>query len=180
MDALRYLMVAVVVGLTACAPTRQLINLTPAIAADGAAATADLSITLQVQDERSDPLLGRRGDITLYTEQNVAQLLHDALVPALAARRIQVTAGAGPRSLTVLIKSLKLESASGKWTAKAELGSGAQNGNAQYKANYRVEKDKKSLLNPGPGEVERVLNELLNEALLKLVNDAGLVAFLSK
>lgn len=180
MFGLRMMMVVLVLGLAGCAPTRQVINLTPVIPANGAAATADLSIALQVQDERSDPLLGRRGDITLYTEQNVAQLLHNALVPAWAARRIQVVAGENPRTLTVLIKSLKLESASGIWTAKAELGSAAQNGSAQYKANYRMEKDKKGLLNPGPGEVERVLNELLNDALLKLVNDAGLVAFLSK
>lgn len=177
---MRTAIVVVMLGLTACAPTRQMVNLSPQIPAGGASAAAQVNIALQVQDERSDAVLGRRGDTTLYTEQDVSQVLHDALVPALAARRIQIATGESGRTLTVLIKSLKLESASGVWTAKAELGSVARNGGAEYKANYRVEKDKKALLNPGAREVERVLNELLDNALLKLVNDSGLVEFLSK
>lgn len=176
----RIVMIAAVMALAACAPTRQMVNLAPQIPQAEASVNPELNIALQVEDVRGDPRLGQRGDVALYTQQDVSYLLHEALAPALAARRIQIVAGENPRTLTVLIKSLKLESAGGHWTAEAELGSVAHNGMAQYKANYRVEKDKKTLLNPGAREAEQILNELLNNALQKLVNDAGLVAFLSK
>lgn len=177
---MRTVFVAIVVGLAACAPTRQAVNLSPQLPEGGTLAPVAVNAALQVQDERSEAMLGRRGETTLYTEQNVSQVLHEALVPALAARRIQVVTSQSDRTLTVVVKSLKLESGSGVWTAKAELASVARNGNAQYKANYRVEKDKKALLNPGAREVENVLNDVLSNALLKLVNDVGLVEFLSK
>lgn len=176
----RLAFLSLVLLLTACAPTRQLVSISPNVAAPEQAAATSLVISLTVEDERGDPLLGNRGDVILYTNQDIKALLQNTLTSAFAARRVQVVAGESSRTLTVLIKSLKLEAGGGIWTAKAELATVAKNGSSEYKANYRMEKDKKGLLNPGAQEVEQILNELLNDALAKLVNDANLMAFLNK
>jgi uncharacterized lipoprotein YajG len=180
MHGVKLAIVALSLAFAACAPTRQVINFQPQVPAAGATPSTSASLTLSVRDERGDPRLGKRAEVVLLTEQDLTELLRSTLQQALQERGYAVETTASSRSLVVAIRALEMNAAGGKWQAKAELASIGKNGSSDYKASYRVEREKTGILNPGPKETEDTLNELLNESVAKLLADGDLLDFLAK
>lgn len=171
---------ALVMGLAACAPSRHLITLAPQTPAATSQASGVHSISVHVADGRESATIGKRGDAVLYTEQDVPALLHKTVSDGLAQRGFTVGAAPGSNNLFLTLSSLTFEAGGGKWVAKTEVSARAVRSGGEYKANYRIERDKQAVLTPGAKESEEIINEALSAVLSKLFNDQDLLTFLSQ
>lgn len=172
----------IVVLTSACAPSRFYISLAPQPPAAPAVTAVAIPVVVSVEDARSNPAFGKRGDADLLSNQDIPTVLRTALVTNLQQRGYSVrdTADADTVGITITVRTLTLNAQMNKWDAKAELGARVNKGMSDYKGNYAVEKEGKVVLTPSVKDSETWMNETLNEALAKMFSDGNFMKFLAQ
>lgn len=176
------LTIAALIILSGCAPSRFYLNLTPQPPVAQNVISQAIPVTVTILDARSNTAFGKRGDADLLSNQDLPGVLRAALATHLQQRGYAVrdAADTDTANLTVSIRTLAINAQMNKWDAKVDLAAHVTKANAEYKANYAVEKEGKVVLTPSAKDSETWLNQTLNEALAKMFSDGSLLKFLGQ
>ena len=153
----------------------------------------NVSVSVQVSDERVSKSLGRRGSgygpaAEISSTENLADIVNDQLVSGLRKKGFNAVSAkndAGTNAkLLIEIRLLEYSTSMGFWTGgvhiKGAVKALAQKNNKAFDQIYRVEKEERVVVVPTAETNSEWLNQTLTELLTQVLQDANLVNFLAQ
>ena len=171
-----------------CALSPQKVVLDPELQVSSSSFGEGVNITLVVKDERASNELGRRGMgmAKIDIEQNLANLIREKVTSGLERKGFTIVNSKENSSKTLVIelRALDYKTSVGFWTGGVHitgaLKAESTSESSDYSEFYRVESEKRVMLNPTAKENQRLLNEGLTDLLRKLFEDKELFDFLGQ
>ena len=173
-----------------CALSPQTVALTPFINVASHPVGRDRKLALEVVDMRPSPAFGTRGGVydtaEITPRANVAQVVRQALAERLTASQFVVTAPnpGAPISMRVEILGI-FYTASGK-PMITEVRAGAtvraitRNGKRTLTSQYEAKSVRQTVGAPSEAENETILNEVLAQALQRMMQDNSIWELLAQ
>ena len=179
-----------IVGLlvSGCAFNPQTATLDPDVFVQASEMGKGQTVALRVVDDRTSEEIGRRGMgmAKISVEQNLSQLIEEELTLGLEKKGFSVVEydADAPRRLIVELRSIEYETSIGFWTGgvhiKGALKAEAEVGDQEYSEFYRIENERRVLVNPTAEGNEKMINQGLTDLLNELFEDNDLFKFLAK
>lgn len=177
--------------LSGCAFTPQKANIKPSVVVSSSAEGHGLEVMVRVNDERPSKSLGRRGSglgaaAEITAAQDIAVITQNEIIAGLRKKGFGATdseTGAKAK-LTVEVRLLEYTTSQGFWTGgvhiKGALKAIASKDGRSYEKMYRSEKEERIVVVPTAATNERWINDALSDVLTQLLEDNGLMMFLSQ
>ena len=177
--------------LTGCAFTPQKANIAPTVSVMSSSEGNGVGVAVQVTDERPSKSLGRRGAAygaaaEITAAQDVAMIVQNEIIAGLSKKGFAAAKGdPGARAkLMVEVRLLEYSTSQGFWTGgvhiKGALKAVASKDGKSYEKMYRSEKEERIVVVPTAEKNEKWINDALSDVLTQLLDDKGLVMFLSQ
>lgn len=173
-----------------CALSPQTLNIRPMLDAATPSLGRGRALSLEVVDARAQPaVFGTRGGIyqtaTVGPRNDVAAAVQQALAERLAAAGfVPVAVQPGARALRVELLRIDYhasgEPAVGEVRAACEVRASVSNTGASYSGNYRASSVRQVVGSPGVEENEKIVNEIIAQALQRMLADRGLLDTLAR
>ena len=187
--ALLFLVLTIAIG-CGCAYTTQTATLRPDFTVAQATLGNGAEVLVSAVDERPQQEFGRRGTgmvrgAAIHSNQDIERVFSDAVSDGLTELGFRpVRKGSAARSLKVEIRQIDYETSTGFWTGgvhtHAAIKVFARNGEERIERFYRSSEEDRVLFVPGAGSNEEMINAVVNEVLIQLFADYGLIELLAK
>ena len=183
--------IAVLLASAGCAFNPQTANITPTVSVMSSSDGKGVSVAVRVSDERPSKSLGRRGTgygaaAEITAAQNIAAVVQKEIVAGLNKKGFAAMDGEGKANarLSVEVRLLEYSTSQGFWTGgvnvKGALKAVATRNGQTYEKMYRTDKEERVVVVPTAETNEKWINDALSEVLRQLLDDSGLVMFLTK
>jgi uncharacterized lipoprotein YajG len=179
-------------GLSACAYVPQTARLEPNVNIAESNEGNGAAVSVKVIDERPDNVIGHRGAAALAKgaainiTQDLETLVQTEILKGLAKKGFKPFSCSADEKpvLKVEIRLLEYYTSTGFWTGgvhtKAAIKAIAYVNGKTYENFYRVANEKRVMLVPTADANEKLINEILNDILKKLLDDSQLISFLAE
>lgn len=174
-------------ALSACGITPQQAVITPQVAVVKTASGGNSPVILHVVDERSGTMIGNRAPMGAEVRlADVTPVIEPRIREALVANEFRPVGGAeaADRRLKVEVRGVELKSAAGFFTGgyfpSAAFKAVATNKGQAFERLYRAEQESRSVVVNPEDRNNRLLSEVVSQALSQLVNDPELMGFLAR
>lgn len=182
--------VAAVLALSGCAFKTQTVKLDPQINVAPSNEGAGAVVGLRVVDERPNRSLGNRGAAAvargaeISTAQDVAAVIHDAVARGLQSKGFAVVPySESDTKMQLEVRQLEYSTSTGFWTGGVHVNGAMKVEAARpedaFEQMYRTEKERRVVVVPTAGKNEEDINEGITDLIRQLLDDVGLVRFLS-
>lgn len=177
--------------LTGCAFAPQKANIAPTVSVMSSSEGNGIGVAVRVTDERASKSLGRRGTAygaaaEITAAQDVAMIAQNEIIAGLKKKGFAAAESeSGARAkLMVEVRLLEYSTSQGFWTGgvhiKGALKAVASKDGKSYEKMYRSEKEERIVVVPTADKNEKWINDALSDVLTQLLDDKGLVMFLSQ
>lgn len=175
---------------TGCALSPQSVQVQPVLDVAVPALGRNRPLALEVVDQRPTPQFGARGGV--YTTAlispagDVAAAVRRALAERLGAAQFQVLPTPAEAPLGLRVEILRVDyRASGEPVvtevrASAEVRALARNGTRSFTGQYRANSARQVVGPPGDADNQAIINEIITQALQRMLADQGLLDALSR
>ncbi|MFO1359675.1 YajG family lipoprotein [Plasticicumulans sp.] len=186
----RSLLCAVLAVAGGCALSPQTLNIHPSLDVAAPPLGRGRPLVLEVIDTRTEPaVFGIRGGIyqtaTVGPRNDVAAAVRQALAERLGAAGF-VLSTPQPGSRTLRVELLRIdylasgEPAVGEIRSSCEVRASVANAGSSYSGNYRANSVRQVVGSPGIEENEKIVNEIIAQALQRMLADRGLLDTLAR
>ncbi|HNG49971.1 MAG TPA: YajG family lipoprotein [Plasticicumulans sp.] len=186
----RSLLCAVLAVAGGCALSPQTLNIHPSLDVAAPPLGRGRPLMLEVIDARTQPaVFGTRGGVyqtaTVGPRNDVAAAVRQALAERLTAAGFVLSAPQ-PGSRTLRVELLRIDyHASGEPTVgevrtSCEVRAIAGNAASSYSGNYRANSVRQVVGSPGVEDNEQIVNEIISQALQRMLADRGLLETLAR
>jgi uncharacterized lipoprotein YajG len=177
-------------ALSGCAFNSQTVKLAPQVDIAPSSEGAGSIVGLRVLDERPSQSLGNRGAASvakgaqISTTQDVAALIHSEVAQGLQSKGFTVAPYGGEGTqLQLELRQLEYTTSTGFWTGGVHVN-GAMKVEAtrpgdSFDQMYRAENERRVVVVPTAGKNAEDLNQGITDLIRKVLDDAGLIRFLS-
>lgn len=176
------------IATSGCAFNAQTVKLDPQVSVAPSNEGAGKIVALRVVDERPNQSLGRRGTAAvargaeISSDRDVAAVVHEKVAEGLRAKGFEVGEETDTR-LTLELRQLEYSTSTGFWTGGIHVNGAikaeAQRPGDSFEQMYRTESERRAVVVPTAGKNEDDINLGLADMLRKLLDDVGLIRFLS-
>lgn len=176
------------IGLFSCAITPQTVRLAPNVDITNSSEGNGAMVSVKVSDERPQSTIGHRGPgfgAKISIKQNLKEFFQNEILKGLTEKGFKpfLYKGKGKPILRVEIRSLKYHISGGFLTNDIYIGAAikaiANVGDNSYEHFYRVENEKRAAFSLTAKDNEKLINEVIDDVLRKLLNDSELINFLA-
>lgn len=177
--------------LSGCAFTPQKANISPTVSVMNSSEGSGIDVSVRVTDERPSKSLGRRGTAygaaaEITAAQDIAVIAQNEIIAGLKKKGFAARDGdSGSKAkLVVEVRLLEYSTSQGFWTGgvhiKGALKAAATKDSKSYEKMYRSEKEERVVVVPTAETNEKWINDALSDVLTQLLDDKGLLMFLSQ
>lgn len=177
--------------LSGCAFTPQKANIAPTVSVMNSSEGQGIAVSVRVSDERPSKSLGRRGTAygaaaEITAAQDVAAIAQKEILTGLRKKGFVATdsESSAPAQLIVEVRLLEYSTSQGFWTGgvhiKGALKAVALKDGKTYEKMYRSEKEERVVVVPTAETNEMWINSAFSDVLTQLLDDNGLIMFLSQ
>ena len=169
--------------LSSCAYTTQEANLTANVDVGASDIGGDTLLKIKVVDERTSLGLGNRGSAMMKgakitSDQDIPGLIQSALLEAYTLKSFSVTemANLNPVNMRIDLRELNYSTSTGFWTGGVHTIAAAKVSveDNEFEKMFTSENEERVMFVPGAGKNEKLLNQILNDLITKIVNDQEL------
>jgi Uncharacterized lipoprotein. len=182
--------VIIVAGLSGCAFNSQTVQLDPHVEVVPSDMGAGKAVGLIVVDERASNSLGRRGTAAIAraaeikSDRDLAVVVHDKVAAGLKAKGFAVSDSRDePTELKLELRDFEYSTSTGFWTGGIHVNGAikavARRPGDNFEQMYRTENERRVVVVPTAGKNSDDINSGLADLLRKILNDVGLLRFLS-
>lgn len=175
--------------LSACGLSPQVVNVAPSPQADSGTNGRNAPVRVEVHDERPQQHIGSRGGVYPDTSlirpaNNVAKALYDAVTRSLQSMGYNaLNPGDAATELQLRLTELSYVPAEGavvnKVVITAKLEATARRGSAEHIGRYQSSVTHETPLTPSASRNEQMINDVLERTLNRLLVDPKMRAFLA-
>lgn len=184
---LRYVLLAVMTLVVACAHSPVQIDVDPELTVEESQAGSDAALQFKVVDQRSTKAIGSRGGVydesALITASNdVAAAMAEDLVEGFKKTGFTLSDEA-PTTVTVVLRELSFTTPNKNYVSDVEVTAvvavKASRENLNYESNYNTTTRHRFVTPPGEKKTAEVMNAVLSQSLSRLFADQKMMSFLS-
>lgn len=177
--------------LSGCAFNPQTANISPTVNVAGSEEGNGISVGVQVNDERPSKSLGRRGAAygaaaEITAAQDIAAIVQREVIAGLNKKGFSATESRENdyTRLVIEVRLLEYSTSTGFWTGGVHIHGAlkavARRGDKTYEKMYRSDKEERVMVVPTAETNEKWINGALSDVLNQLLDDRGLMMFLSQ
>lgn len=177
--------------LTGCAFNPQTASISPTVNVMNSNEGKGVTVAVRVTDERPSKSLGRRGTAygaaaEITAAQDIAAIVQKEVSAGLAKKGFTAVDESAPAAakLVIEVRLLEYSTSTGFWTGgvtiKGALKAVGTKAGKSYEKMYRSEKTERVVVVPTAETNEKWINGALSEVLTQLLEDNGLMMFLSQ